>query len=141
SGAWTRLRCPPRTGQHHGSGSQSGYNCSGESDVRSRLLSAVLATTRHTGVGMYLDFYQLKRAPFQLTPDPAFFFVSASHHAALDALAAGIATRQGLVTLTGVKGVGKTTLVHAYLARVAPPQLTTIVIWQAHLSFLEVLAL
>jgi general secretion pathway protein A len=90
---------------------------------------------------MYLDFYQLKRAPFQLTPDPAFFFMSASHHAALDALAAGIATRQGLVTITGARGVGKTTLVHAYLARVAPPQLTTIVSWHAHLSFVEVLAL
>ena len=90
---------------------------------------------------MSLDFYQLKRAPFQLTPDPTFFFVSASHHAALDALAAGMATRQGVVTLTGAKGVGKTTLVHAYLARVAPPPLTTIVRWQAHLFFLEILAL
>jgi general secretion pathway protein A len=90
---------------------------------------------------MYLDFYQLKRAPFPLTPDPAFFFGSASHHAALDALAAGIATRQGLVTITGARGVGKTTLVHAYLARVVSPPLTTIVSWHAHLSFVEILAM
>ena len=106
-----------------------------------RLLSVVLATTRHAGAGMYLDFYQLKRAPFHLTPDPAFFFGSASHHAALDALAAGMATRQGLVTITGARGIGKTTLVHTYLARVAPLPLTTIVSWQGHLSFLEILAL
>src|SRR5262249_55515372 len=33
------------------------------------------------------------------------------------------------------------TLVRAYLARVAPPQLTTIVSWHAHLSFQELLAL
>src|SRR5438132_11000445 len=90
---------------------------------------------------MYLDFYRLKSAPFQIAPDPAFLFVSASHQAALDALAAGIAPRQGVVTITGARGVGKTTLVRAYLARFAPPQLTTIVSWHAHLSFQEVLAL
>jgi general secretion pathway protein A len=90
---------------------------------------------------MYQDFYRLKRMPFQITPDPTFFFVSASHQAALDTLTAGIDTRQGLVTITGVSGAGKTTLVRAYLARVAPPQRTTIVLWQAPLSFLEVLTL
>ena len=78
--------------------------------------------TRRVGVGMYLDFYRLKSAPFQSTPNPTFLFLSASHKAALDAMAAGIATRHGLVTITGAKGVGKTTLVQAYLARIAPPQ-------------------
>jgi general secretion pathway protein A len=90
---------------------------------------------------MYRDFYGLKSAPFQITPDPTFFFVSASHKAALDVMTAGIATRQGVVAITGVSGVGKTTLVRTYLARVAPPQLTTIVLWQAHCSFLEILTL
>src|SRR5438093_10396328 len=90
---------------------------------------------------MYLDFYQLKRAPFQLTPDPALLFLSASHHAALDSLAAGIAVRQGFVVITGAKGVGKTTLVRAYLARGAPPQLTTVVLWHGCLSFVEILTL
>src|SRR5262245_2013314 len=97
--------------------------------------------TRRSGVGMYLDFYRLKSAPFQITPDPTFLFLSASHKAALDAMTAGIAARQGFVAITGDKGVGKTTLVHAYLARVAPPQLTTIVLWHAHLSFVELLAM
>jgi len=90
---------------------------------------------------MYLDFYRLKSAPFQITPDPTFLFLSASHKAALDAMTAGIAARQGFVAITGSRGVGKTTLVHAYLARVAPPQLTTIVLWHAPLSFVELLAL
>jgi general secretion pathway protein A len=90
---------------------------------------------------MYLDFYRLKSAPFQITPDPTFLFLSASHKAALDAMTAGIAARQGFVAITGGKGVGKTTLVHAYLARIAPPQLTTIVLWHAPLSFVELLAL
>src|SRR2546423_6569781 len=90
---------------------------------------------------MYLDFYGLKSAPFPLTPDPTLLFVSPSHKAALDALTHGITARKGLVVLTGASGVGKTTLVHAYLTRVAPPQLTTLVLWQARLTFMEILAL
>ncbi len=90
---------------------------------------------------MYLDFYRLKSAPFPITPDPTLLFLSASHRAALEAMTAGIAARQGFVAITGARGVGKTTLVRSYLARVAPPQLTTIVLWQARLSFLELLAL
>src|SRR5919197_2375718 len=90
---------------------------------------------------MYRDFYRLKSAPFQMTPDPTFFFLSASHQAALDVMTSGIATRQGVVAITGASGVGKTTLVRAYLARVAPPQLTTLGLWQAPCSFLEVLTL
>jgi type II secretory pathway predicted ATPase ExeA len=90
---------------------------------------------------MYLNFYHLKSAPFQSAPDPDFLFLSAGHRAVLDVLAAGLATRQGLVVITGPPGVGKTTLVHAYLARIAPPQLITIVSWHAHLSFLDLLDL
>src|SRR5436190_14598407 len=122
-------------------GEQRGNNDPRYSGMCSSFLSAVLTATRHAGVSMYLDFYRLKSAPFQITPDPTFLFLSASHQAALDVMAAGITTRQGLVTITGARGVGKTTLVQAYLARVAPPQLTTIVLWHAHLSFLELLAL
>jgi ABC-type glutathione transport system ATPase component len=50
-------------------------------------------------------------------------------------------TGLGLVAITGVQGVGKTTLVRASLARVAPPQLTTMVLWQARFSCLAVLTL
>src|SRR5919202_227053 len=88
---------------------------------------------------MYRDFYGLKSAPFQITPAPTLLFLSVSQKSALRVMTSGIDTRQGLVTITGVSGVGKTTLVRAYLARVTPPQLTTMVLWQARLSFLEVL--
>ena len=88
----------------------------------------------------YLEYYRLQRAPFPLTPDPTLLFVSPGHQAALDALTQGIAARQGLVVLTGAPGVGKTTLVHAYLARGMPPDLTLLVLWQARLSFMDILA-
>ena len=92
-------------------------------------------------MNMYLDFYRLTSAPFPLTPDPTLLFVSPRHQAALDALTQGIAARQGLVVITGASGVGKTMLVHAYLTRVAAPQLTTIVLWHARLSFMDILGL
>src|SRR5215471_7952560 len=90
---------------------------------------------------MYLDFYRLKNSPFQITPDPTFLFLGASHKAALQAMAAGIEARHGFVAITGARGVGKTTLVRSYLERLAPKQLTTIVSWHARLSFPELLAL
>ena len=89
---------------------------------------------------MYLDFYHLKSAPFASAPDPAFFFGSARHKAALDTLAAGSATHHGWVVITGAPGLGKTTVVHTYLARVAPPR-PTVVLWQAPRSFRELLTL
>ena len=39
---------------------------------------------------MYLDFYQCKKAPFHITPDPEFLFLSPSHKAALGAIIYGI---------------------------------------------------
>src|SRR5207248_2075659 len=102
----------------------------------------VLYTTHHQCLGeggMYLDFYQLKRAPFQSTPDPTLLFLSPRHKAAWCALTYRIDARQGLVAITGDGGVGKTTLVHAYLARVDPQQLKTICIENARLTFVELL--
>ena len=75
---------------------------------------------------MDLEYYRLQRAPFPLTPYLTLLFVSPGQQAAMDALTQGIAARQGLVVLTGAPGVGKTTLVHTYLARGVPPHITTI---------------
>lgn len=65
---------------------------------------------------MYLDFYQLKEAPFNVTPDPRFLFYSAHHREAFDLLRFGIDQRKGFIALTGEVGSGKTTLVRAVLA-------------------------
>ncbi|CAL1239515.1 XrtA/PEP-CTERM system-associated ATPase [Candidatus Methylocalor cossyra] len=60
---------------------------------------------------MYDTFYKLKKKPFQLNPDPEFFFNSAVHRRALAYLRYGLAQGEGFVVVTGVPGTGKTMLV------------------------------
>jgi general secretion pathway protein A len=88
---------------------------------------------------MYLDFYQLKKAPFHITPDPEFLFLSPTHKAALGAIVHGIEERYGLVAITGEVGVGKTTVVRAYLERADQQQFKTIYIVNANVSFYALL--
>ena len=44
---------------------------------------------------MYQDFYQLKEAPFNVTPDPRYLFFSTQHREAFDLLRFGIEQRKG----------------------------------------------
>ncbi len=64
---------------------------------------------------MYLEFYGLTQAPFDLTPNPRFLFHSGKHREALNHLLYGIRERKGFVQLTGEVGAGKTTLCRALL--------------------------
>lgn len=68
---------------------------------------------------MYESFFQLKELPFQLGPDPKFFFESSGHKRALAYLFYGLTKREGFLVLTGDVGTGKTTLVSALLAELA----------------------
>jgi general secretion pathway protein A len=60
---------------------------------------------------MYEAFYNLKKKPFQLNPDPEFFFNSAVHKRALAYLRYGLAQGEGFIVVTGSPGTGKTMLV------------------------------
>ena len=64
---------------------------------------------------MYLEFYGLKQAPFDITPNPRFLFHSAKHREAFNHMLYGIRERKGFVQLTGEVGAGKTTLCRAVL--------------------------
>jgi len=64
---------------------------------------------------VYLEYYGLKLAPFDLTPNPRFLFHSRKHREALNHLLYGIRERKGFVQLTGEVGAGKTTLCRALL--------------------------
>lgn len=67
---------------------------------------------------MYEEFYGLKEKPFNLTPDPRFFFLSENHRGAFEHLLYGIKEREGFILITGEVGTGKTTLCRALLNRI-----------------------
>ncbi|GAK32228.1 hypothetical protein JCM17846_25070 [Iodidimonas nitroreducens] len=60
---------------------------------------------------MYLDYYGLKRHPFQLTPDVNFFYDSRVHKRAMATISYGLSKLEGFVIVTGDVGAGKTTLI------------------------------
>src|SRR5262245_4535577 len=64
---------------------------------------------------LYQTYFGLSQAPFNITPDPSFLYLSASHREGLAQLSYGIRARKGFVVLTGEVGTGKTTLIHALL--------------------------
>ena len=70
------------------------------------------------------DFYGLKGRPFQLTPDPAFYFESLTHRKALSYLGYGLAQGEGFVVITGEVGAGKSTLVAHLMSTIDPSRLT-----------------
>ena len=61
----------------------------------------------------YVEHYALNAPPFALTPDPAFWFESATHKKAIAYLGYGLQQAEGFVVVTGEIGAGKTTLVGA----------------------------
>lgn len=69
-----------------------------------------LATTTICELLMYCDFYGFSAKPFQLTPDPAFFFAADSHQRALSYLRYGLVQAEGYIVVTGPVGTGKSTL-------------------------------
>lgn len=64
---------------------------------------------------MYERFFGFRERPFELTPDPRYLYLSASHKEALSNLSYGISSRKGLTVVTGEVGSGKTTLVRRTL--------------------------
>ena len=73
---------------------------------------------------MFDDFYGLTGRPFQLTPDPAFYFESLTHRKALSYLSYGLAQGEGFIVITGEVGAGKSTLVAHLMATIDRARLT-----------------
>jgi type II secretory pathway predicted ATPase ExeA len=88
---------------------------------------------------VYKDFYHFRAEPFHITSDPAFLYLSPSHKEALGAIVYGIGQRKGFVAISGEVGVGKTTILRAYLegADLFPRQgeQKVIYIFNANISF------
>ena len=64
---------------------------------------------------MYESFYGLSSKPFQLNPDPAFYFASKQHRRATAYLEYGMHQNEGFIIVTGEVGAGKTTIVRGML--------------------------
>jgi putative secretion ATPase (PEP-CTERM system associated) len=73
---------------------------------------------------MYDQYYGFSGRPFQLTPDPDFYFESASHKKALSYLGYGLNQGEGFIVITGEIGAGKSTLVAHLMQRIDPQALT-----------------
>ena len=64
---------------------------------------------------MFEAHFGFSAPPFQLSPDPSFYFESKGHGQALSYLKYGVYQREGFIVVTGDIGSGKTTLVKALL--------------------------
>lgn len=64
---------------------------------------------------MYEAFYGLSSKPFQLNPDPSFYFGSKQHRRAAAYLEYGLHQNEGFIVITGEVGAGKTTIVRGML--------------------------
>jgi general secretion pathway protein A len=69
---------------------------------------------------MYESFYGLNSKPFQLNPDPSFYFGSKQHKRASAYLEYGMHRNEGFIVITGEVGAGKTTIVRGLLGSLDP---------------------
>jgi general secretion pathway protein A len=93
---------------------------------------------------MYATFFGLERLPFNLTPDPAFLFLTSKHREALAGLTYAVLERKGFVVLTGDAGTGKTTLLSRVLNRLPGNMIESSIILNPTLTpaeFLEMVML
>lgn len=65
----------------------------------------------------YEEFFNLKEAPFRLTPDPDYYFPSDVHKEALETMIYSIRAGEGFVQISGEPGIGKTLLIRTLLRR------------------------
>ncbi len=89
---------------------------------------------------MYLSYYGLKKEPFHITPDPEFLFLSESHKQALASMVYAIEKKKGFAAITGGVGVGKTTILRAYLERMDHAHLKVIYIFNPNIPFKSLVA-
>ncbi len=75
---------------------------------------------------MYTDYYGLSAPPFQLTPDPRFWFESATHKKAMAYLGYGLAQGEGFIVVTGDIGAGKTTLTGHLMDTIDPARVAAV---------------
>ncbi len=64
---------------------------------------------------MYESFYGLTAKPFQLNPDPSFYYASKQHRRAKAYLEYGVSRNEGFIVITGEIGAGKTMVLRSLI--------------------------
>jgi len=88
---------------------------------------------------MYIEYFKLNEAPFALTPNPRYLFMSELHREGLAHLLYGVKQPSGFVQLTGEVGSGKTTLCRCLVDQL-PPDTDVALILNPRLTAIELLA-
>lgn len=88
---------------------------------------------------MYKAFFGLTSNPFEISPDPRFYYGTPQHNEALAVLSYGIDRRKGFVVVTGEVGTGKTLLARYILKTLTWQKIAVGYIFNPLLSTLEFL--
>ncbi|GAA6204849.1 XrtA/PEP-CTERM system-associated ATPase [Thalassotalea sp. SU-HH00458] len=90
---------------------------------------------------MYENYYGFTEKPFQLSPDPRFFFASDHHQRALSYLQYGLDQGEGFIVITGPIGTGKTTIARNLLSQLGDESIVAAQLVTTKLDPQELLAL
>ena len=88
---------------------------------------------------MYKSFFNLQLNPFEISPDPHFFYPTPCHYEAIANLYHAIQGRKGLVVITGEVGTGKTLLVRCLLEKLGNDRVQCAYVFNPLLGPLEFL--
>jgi|SRR5215471_5192067 len=86
---------------------------------------------------MYKQFYNLTRSPFDISPDPRFYYPTPLHNEALASLLYGIKKRKGFVVATGEVGTGKTLLLQCLMQWLNKNQISFSHVFNPRLTVIE----
>lgn len=90
---------------------------------------------------MYESYYGFNAKPFQLKPDPRFFFGSKGHKRAMAYLEYGISQGEGFIVITGEVGAGKTTLMRNLFREIESKNILAAQIVNTHVGSDDILRL
>lgn len=89
---------------------------------------------------MYKKFFGLSEAPFSISPNPKFFYLSRHHREALSMLKHGTQESGGFILFTGEVGTGKTVILRTMMQQIQEEnELELAVIFNPALSLIELL--
>jgi putative secretion ATPase (PEP-CTERM system associated) len=90
---------------------------------------------------MYEKYYGFTSKPFQLKPDPRFFYGSKGHKRAMSYLEYGISQGEGFIVITGEIGAGKTTLMRNLFSELESKNIVAAQIVNTHVDADDILRL